>query len=79
MNSKNTLKNFLQQHCLDNVLFQDSKLEKIERMLINSIRCSKDIGWAEFDSIGKSGGPLILWDKSIIINKEVLNGCYNDG
>lgn len=72
-----SLKKFLQHHCPDMVLFQETKIWTFDRKLIKSMWISKDINWANVESNGWSGGLLVLWDESKMNVLEVLKGGYS--
>lgn len=57
------IKKFIQKHCPDIVLLQETKLQQTDESIIKSLWSSKDIGWTQIDAVGSSGGVITLWDE----------------
>lgn len=71
------IKKFVQNHSLDVVCLQETKIQPFDPSLIKSLWSSKDIGWSTIDALGKSGGILIMWNEGRISVKEVIKGVFS--
>lgn len=70
------LKKFLQNHQPHLLLIKETK-EDFDIMFTNFLWSLKEIGSSFVESLGKSGGLLVLWDESKSSVIETLKGCYS--
>lgn len=71
------IKNLIQQQNPNLVLIQETKKSSITSTLIKYIWSSSHIGWSSLDSVGASGGILILWRDLDFTIRETIQGLYS--
>ena len=62
---------------LDIVMIHETKREEIDCCIIKALWSSKGIGWDLVEANGRSGGLLIMWNKSKLSVMEVLKRGYS--
>lgn len=61
----------------DVVIFQETKLEPVDRNVLKSLWEARNKGWSSLQSCGRSGGILIMWDERIVSVLEMVCGVFS--
>jgi exonuclease III len=68
------IRNLLSTWKVDIVCLQETKLKMVSSQLVQSLwRCPYK-EWCHVDSIGASGGILLMWDRRVVTKIEVCLG-----
>uniref|UniRef100_A0A2N9GN59 Reverse transcriptase domain-containing protein n=1 Tax=Fagus sylvatica TaxID=28930 RepID=A0A2N9GN59_FAGSY len=60
------LRNWLRKWKIDVVCLQETKLDKIDWRIIQSIWGNRFVDWVALDAVNTAGGVLLLWDKRVL-------------
>jgi hypothetical protein len=63
---REVLKNWLRQWKVDVVCLQETKLNKVDWKMIQSIWGNRFAGWEALNAEHTAGGVLLLWDKRVL-------------
>jgi hypothetical protein len=70
------IRNLLSQWKVDIVCLQETKLKLVSNQLVHSLwRCPYK-EWCHVDSIGASGGILLMWDRRVVTKLDMCLGNY---
>ena len=60
------LRNWLCNWKVDVVCLQETKLDKVDWRLIQSIWGNRYVAWEVLNAVNTAGGVLLLWDKQVL-------------
>ena len=60
------LRNWLRNWKVDVVCLQETKLDKVDWRLIQSIWGNRYVAWEVLNAVNTAGGVLLLWDKQVL-------------
>jgi exonuclease III len=63
---REVLKNWLRKWKVDVVCLQETKLDKVDWKVIQSIWGNRYVGWVVLNAEHTAGGVLLLWDKRVL-------------
>ncbi len=63
---REVLKNWLRKWKVDVVCLQETKLDRVDWRIIQSIWGNRFVGWAAPNAVNTVGGILLLWDKRVL-------------
>jgi hypothetical protein len=69
--------NLLHHWKADVVCFQETKLTSVTQGLVRSLWCCKYVDWISLDSIGASGGIILMWDRRVVERVDEAIGCFS--
>jgi hypothetical protein len=70
------IRNLLSKWKIDIVCLQETKLKMVSNQIVHSLwRCPYK-EWCHVDSIGASGGILLMWDRRVVTKLDVCLGNY---
>ena len=75
--NRTCIRNLLHSWKADIVCLQETKLESVSRGLIRSLWCCRYVDWLCLDSIGASGGILLMWDTRVVEKTEEAVGQFS--
>lgn len=61
----------------DFLILQKTKKDRFPRKCIHSLWGGHSVEWACLESVGASGGILILWDGNLFKSVEVVKGVFS--
>uniref|UniRef100_A0A2N9EUU7 Reverse transcriptase domain-containing protein n=1 Tax=Fagus sylvatica TaxID=28930 RepID=A0A2N9EUU7_FAGSY len=61
----------------DVVCFQETKLMAVSQGLIRSLWRCRYVDWLSLDSVGASGGIILMWDKRVVDRVDVAIGHFS--
>jgi hypothetical protein len=70
------IRNLLSTWKVDIVCLQETKLKMVSDQLVHSLWRCPHKEWCHVDSIGASGGILLMWDRRVVTKIEVCLGNY---
>lgn len=73
---RSTIKSLFHKWKADIVCLQETKIEDWSPLLIRQVWGNRWVEWATLNSIGRSGGVIVLWDKRQWSNRGVHQGLY---
>ena len=71
------VRNLLNSWKADIVCLQETKLDSISRSLIRSLWRCRYVDWLCLDSLGASGGIIIMWDTKVVEKVEEAVGLFS--
>lgn len=73
---RSTIKSMIYKWRADIVCLQETKIEDGSSQRIRQVWGNRWVEWAAMNSIGRSGGIIVLWDKRQWSNRGIQQGCY---
>ena len=61
----------------DIVYFQETKVSSIDMVFVRSLWGSPFIDWAVLDAVQSSGGVLLIWDKRVFEQLDIVVGQFS--
>ena len=71
------LKNWLRKWKVDVVCLQETKLDKVDWRIIQSIWGNRFADWVSLDAVNTAGGVLLLWDKRVLELADSIVGKFS--
>jgi exonuclease III len=69
--------NLLHHWKADVVCFQETKLMSVTQGLVKSLWRCKYVDWISLNSIGASGGIILMWDRRVVERVDEAIGCFS--
>jgi exonuclease III len=69
--------NLLHHWKVDVVCLQETKLTAVTQGLVRSLWRCKYVDWISLDSIGASGGIILMWDRRVVDRVDEAIGCFS--
>ncbi len=70
------LKSWLRNWKVDVVCLQETKLDKVDWRVIQSIWGNRFVGWEVLNAVNIAGGILLLWDKRVLERTDSKVGAF---
>ena len=74
---REVLKNWLRKWKVDVVCLQETKLDRVDWRIIQSIWGNRFVGWAMLNAVNTAGGILLLWDKRVLEMTDSRVGSFS--
>ena len=73
---RSRVRRLLRQWKVDIVCFQETKLDMITPSVVQSLWSCPYMEWCHMDSIGASGGILLMWDRRVVTKVDTCLGNF---